>query len=308
VKKSCIVPFGIACVYEIHNTKTGRSYIGSTNRYPYRFREHRNALAKGVHGCKQLQRSFDKHGGLSFVMRPVEIVTDPSSIYSREQFWIDRLGRRSVYNSKKIVQGPSVKSAKVIRICVQTGKRRIYKNSKEAALDIFGKKERFSSIDRACRKPLISAGFYWTKDRTDTAEEIQNRIIKRKQQKKERHEHSVFAFDANGALVGSFFGLKDASKKTGLPYASISAAINSKGKFRRASGVFWSRTTVPPLTTKDPRQKPIAQFSGNDLVFVFDSVVDAVSSVPGTTLKGVYETACGRQKQHGGYKWEYVKT
>lgn len=78
-------------IYAIRNMVDGRIYVGSSTRFlGIRFSEHRKLLRGNRHHSIFLQRSWNKHGEPSFVFELIEIVTDPSALLPREQFWIDK--------------------------------------------------------------------------------------------------------------------------------------------------------------------------------------------------------------------------
>lgn len=54
------IPPAIAFVYEIRHVDSGKRYIGSTVRWPDRWKEHRAALRAGKHHSVLLQRAWDK--------------------------------------------------------------------------------------------------------------------------------------------------------------------------------------------------------------------------------------------------------
>lgn len=56
----------ISCVYAITNTVTAKKYIGSTNNFARRLKEHRALLRNGGHPSLKLQHSWNVHGENSF--------------------------------------------------------------------------------------------------------------------------------------------------------------------------------------------------------------------------------------------------
>lgn len=76
-------------IYEIKNTITGKSYIGSGLDCGRRWWMHRSMLNLGKHHSRKLQGSWNKHGEAAFEFLVVELVEQPKDLLSREQFWID---------------------------------------------------------------------------------------------------------------------------------------------------------------------------------------------------------------------------
>lgn len=56
----------IIAVYEIHNTKSGKFYVGSSANLYERWRTHRQKLRKRTHPNPKLQSSWSKHGEEAF--------------------------------------------------------------------------------------------------------------------------------------------------------------------------------------------------------------------------------------------------
>lgn len=76
---------GVAGVYQITNTVTGESYIGSTVNISGRWASHRYKLRKGTHGNRNLQESWNKHGKGFFDFSVLEVVSDKSELIAAEQ-------------------------------------------------------------------------------------------------------------------------------------------------------------------------------------------------------------------------------
>jgi len=116
----------IPCVYEIRNKKTGGIYVGSTNDYFRRMREHFEGLRNGTHRNIHLQRSFKKHGEISFEKMIIE-KTPVEKLIEREQYWIAELKDAGVtlYNLE-LTLWPEHKLA--IETCkkISAGKRKRY--------------------------------------------------------------------------------------------------------------------------------------------------------------------------------------
>jgi group I intron endonuclease len=81
----------ISGVYAIHNTVSGRIYVGSSAGITQRWHIHRHKLRYGKHHSPAMQRSWTKHGPGAFSFRILELVGSPAELYVREQYWIDAL-------------------------------------------------------------------------------------------------------------------------------------------------------------------------------------------------------------------------
>lgn len=78
-----------AGVYKIENRVNGKLYIGSSCKLRVRRNEHFNALRKGNHSNRKLQRAFDKYGEDNLVFVPI-VFCDEGLLIIYEQALIDR--------------------------------------------------------------------------------------------------------------------------------------------------------------------------------------------------------------------------
>ena len=63
-----------AGIYAIINIQTNKLYIGSTNDFSRRYKQHSNMLKSGKHHCRHLQNSYKKYGKNSFIYVVVESI------------------------------------------------------------------------------------------------------------------------------------------------------------------------------------------------------------------------------------------
>jgi group I intron endonuclease len=68
----------IAGIYQIVNTKNGKSYIGSSKNIKRRFSIHKSALKNNRHHCVHLQRSYNKHGIDTFKFDILKELIEPT--------------------------------------------------------------------------------------------------------------------------------------------------------------------------------------------------------------------------------------
>lgn len=78
----------ISGIYSIHNTVTGKRYIGLSVDVEKRMAQHRYALRRSVHYNEHLQRSFNLYGENSFDFRVLERVS-AEMLEIRERAWIE---------------------------------------------------------------------------------------------------------------------------------------------------------------------------------------------------------------------------
>lgn len=96
-----------AGIYAIINIQTDKLYIGSTNDFSRRYKQHSNMLKSGKHHCKHLQNSYKKHGRNSFIYVVVESIETQYlapkmlqlKLYNREQVYLNIFNSQSMlYN------------------------------------------------------------------------------------------------------------------------------------------------------------------------------------------------------------------
>ena len=91
----------IGCVYQI--TFTGlRTYVGSSKNYGARRKQHLNALRRGNHHSKPLQRAFEKYGEHKIRFQ-ITLICSTSDLLFYEQLAIDGLKPR--YNVNVTARG-----------------------------------------------------------------------------------------------------------------------------------------------------------------------------------------------------------
>lgn len=85
-------------IYQIRNLVNERRYIGSAIKLGLRRHNHFGYLRRGVSHCLPLQHAWNKYGSHSFVFEIIEHCS-PEQLLIREQFHIDRIGLRELYNT-----------------------------------------------------------------------------------------------------------------------------------------------------------------------------------------------------------------
>lgn len=85
-------------IYEIVNTSNNKRYVGRTTNLTKRKNSHYNALRKGEHYNKFLQRSFNKYGEDAFAFNVLEHCPSLEDTIERERYYIELLGTE--YNDR----------------------------------------------------------------------------------------------------------------------------------------------------------------------------------------------------------------
>jgi group I intron endonuclease len=115
----------IACIYKIVNKINNKIYIGSTNNFSQRKRQHLHDLRYKKHGNDHLQKSFNKYGECNFYIDILELV-DIEFLISREQFWIDSLNvinHMIGYNKNPIAGTTAGRDPSIARKTVETRRK-----------------------------------------------------------------------------------------------------------------------------------------------------------------------------------------
>lgn len=89
-----------AGIYKIHNTVTGRFYIGQSKDIQKRFQQHLHSLSKGEHISKLMQYDYKLFGEVSMKLTVIEDTDDPRELFFREAYWIGVL--RPEYNANNL--------------------------------------------------------------------------------------------------------------------------------------------------------------------------------------------------------------
>lgn len=76
-----------AGVYMIRNERNGKVYIGSSCDIENRLSMHRSLLARGKHGCKDLQMDYDLHHPFTAHVLYVEAVPRDSRTHNRTKLY-----------------------------------------------------------------------------------------------------------------------------------------------------------------------------------------------------------------------------
>jgi len=86
-------------IYGIFNTVTLEVYVGSTNNFSRRTREHLSELRHGRHKNWKLQRAFRHDGEVAFEFHVMKYVTLPFDRHDAEQYFLDEMPKYyTLYN------------------------------------------------------------------------------------------------------------------------------------------------------------------------------------------------------------------
>ena len=116
-------------IYMIKNKKNGKIYIGQTNNFKNRFRQHKQSFRRKDHNNKYFQRAWDKHGEENFEFSILEYC-DLDVINEREYFWVNKF--------------KSYDSSKGYNIMLPNKDEKKFTHSEETKAKIKGKDEEYS--------------------------------------------------------------------------------------------------------------------------------------------------------------------
>lgn len=122
-------------VYEFLNLVDGTRYIGSTRYLDERVDNHWSALERGVHIVPELQADFNRLGPNNFIFTVLECVNDPKKLFIREQFYIDKYGLDSLYNTRNAFTPYEIKplGRAIVTPPPFTRRKKWFKNEKDLA-------------------------------------------------------------------------------------------------------------------------------------------------------------------------------
>jgi len=97
-------------IYKIEHLDSGRIYIGSSNNISGRWRKHKEALNRGTHHSKYLQRLWNKYGESSITVTPI-LYCEVKLLQFYEQLCIDEF--QPVLNGTKSANSPVQRGQKL---------------------------------------------------------------------------------------------------------------------------------------------------------------------------------------------------
>lgn len=101
---------GKSGIYQIRNLLNNKIYIGSTKDLERRCRFHFNALNRGKHENKYLQRAYNKQGKDNFIFEVIEFC-NPEIRFEIEQYWINKyIGNVICYNLNEKASCPPIRT------------------------------------------------------------------------------------------------------------------------------------------------------------------------------------------------------
>jgi group I intron endonuclease len=253
----------ILCIYRIRSDKTGKLYIGSAMNFHQRIQRHFKLLEENKHHSIKLQNHYNKYGRDDLISEIVEIVSDPTDLIPREQYYIDLCNSaiagfniastagnclgvpRSIETRRKI------SAAQIGKSLTDEHKRNITDALQgHPVSDEIRKKisaSNFGKPKAELHKQNMSIA---AKNRLPITEETRqklsliskNRIRTKEWSKKISDSQTkvpVIQLDRDGNIIAEYASVKEAAIITSIYRPSISMAIH--GKLKSAGGFIWKK-------------------------------------------------------------------
>lgn len=140
-------------------------------------------------------------------------------------------------------------------------------------------------------------------------------VFEKESHKIEVKKWAIYQYALNGEFIAEFSDTSEAAEKSGIREFNIQRAC--RGFRSTAGGYQWKRVELPcaqnsiaPVVEKKAsgEARKIIQLSlDGNYIRLYESIADAVRHT-GINSKSIRDAANGKQKQAGGYKWEYDMT
>lgn len=118
----------------------------------------------------------------------------------------------------------------------------------------------------------------------------------------------VYQFLFDGTLIAEYYGVSEASKKTGIPSSNISKCCNTCESNYTARGFLWSyNKEIEPYI--NPKLKYYHRIKMYDKYGTFISEfenINAASKEMNINSKGIQKCCSGHSKTYMGYIWRYA--
>ena len=110
----------ISGIYRIVCVKNGRYYFGSSANIKKRWALHKSTFRRGIHHNIHMQRSYDKHGEVSFRLELVKEVEPENLLDIEQQYLNEHVGKSNCFNQMSTsgggAQSPEICKAHGVKI------------------------------------------------------------------------------------------------------------------------------------------------------------------------------------------------
>ncbi len=250
----------IECVYAIWNKITKKYYIGSTINLKNRIFKHLYELKNDKHHSNKLQRSFNKYGQLSFIIKILSF--DKKDEYDYIKFYnsfengynmTDHCYTTNEFKltEEQIKKAIENKKKKIVALDINGNYIKTFNSLTEAAKEFNVTTSNLSKCLKGKIRHLknmlwVYLDFYdpdikYSIRKFKRTEEHNRKISNGLKNKKKTKEHiekiakkqgiKVGKFDINNNLIENYYSIKDAGRKNNIHFSIVSRKIKNKTPF-----------------------------------------------------------------------------
>ena len=288
------------CIYKAVNTLNGKTYIGKTNNFKKRKREHcRYDIDNGLYFHKALKR----YGESNFKWEIIDYADTLEDINNLEKYYIEKYNtyKPNGYNLTKGGDGGSMWNAKPIACLTLNGDFVCKYDSAGEAEKIGGFCN--STVLLNCKGKNHSHKGHMFMFYDDYLKFGAKKYIKPESE----CMRQIIQCDIEGNFINEFKSVKEASEKTGASRTTISGVLSKT--YKSAGGyIFVYKEDFPikdiGVYTKKKRGKKIAQVDINthEVINVFESSVEAGKYINGS-YKAILKVVDMPKRTAYGYRW-----
>lgn len=244
----------IGYIYKITNSTNGKSYIGSTNNYSRRMREHFQMLNLGTHHSAHFQNAYNKTCDKNlFEKTKIKEANDISrnDLIELERYYIEKLNtynRDFGYNmSLPILNGGCELSEDIIERMSKNanGKKEVFQLNKDGkiieeyhSLGFAGRRTGFG-LSRvqdviAGRLKYYNNSTFILKSEHDPSKDYSFKPYNKNANRKGK---SVLQYDTNENFIKEYSKIAEATEYSGVSGVQISAVL--RGRQKTSGGFIW---------------------------------------------------------------------
>lgn len=286
-------------IYKVTNKINGKMYIGQTNNFEKRKREH---TTYDINDSCLFHRALRKYGLDNFTWEIIDNAESKKEADMLERYYIEqyRTYKNSGigYNMTKGGDGGSMWNASpVVKLTLEGEYVKRYDSAGECRIDGYHD----SDVLRSCRSNSITCkGFMFMFERDYIKNGPKKYIKPDNNCKKKIDQYSI-----SGDFIKTFNSVQEAADITGSNRSSISGCLS--GIYKTANGFIWTYHGEPIKDINDHnvirKGIPIYQLSKNgDILNSFDRITDAGKAL-GVNYKSIHKVLDNPNRTAFGYKW-----
>ena len=231
----------VPCVYSFLNTATGDCYIGSTNCFKERKRQHVQMVLRGKHESRLVQESWDKWKNC-FIFVLIQVEPDKEKRLDLEQFYIDTLqSSLNICRTSRSVKGRVYTEASLERM----SKAQIGRKASEETLA----KLRFAQQNRTQEAKDKTAAAHRGMKRSEEARKnisLSKAGVPQSKEAVTKRAHSnkkpIDQFTLDGVYMKTWLSAVDVALSFNCTDAAISQC--ARGITKKSQGFIWRFSSV----------------------------------------------------------------